>query len=317
MPRLRRHGCRTLRAPLVGTRPVGADIGCYRLPVKSGGWLWFALALGAFPVVAGCGSGGSSSSPALVVNNDGARPVRIVECSEADQTPCVVVKRATLAPVASVTFARTTSAVGSIPDSLVVQSAGEPVRCILVPPIGGPTVLNQPVSSARRGECSIKDLQFAGVPLHSLIRATPLHRRGASGRRHVATMRGSLPISVQTDAQMKAAGNPGPSSSAILRPMSCRSSGSQVTAVGRLAGGFAPQIYPRVGDVVELYVFARPRPGYPAGYQIGLLSRESVGSLGGKRWRVTVPLDRGLGRPARCLVAAQPTHDFQGAPSAY
>ena len=118
----------------------------------------------------------------------------------------------------------------------------------------------------------------------------------------------SLPISAQTHAQMKAAGNSGPPSAGTLRPETCKVSGSRVTATGDIVGGAVSEDYRRYGDVVELYLFTRPKPGYPAGYQIGLLSRESVGSLDAKRWRASVPLDSSLGRPARCLVAAQPTH---------
>jgi hypothetical protein len=128
-----------------------------------------------------------------------------------------------------------------------------------------------------------------------------------------------LPISVQTDSRMKAEGNNGPSSSELI-PRSCEYSGRSVTAVGRLAGGFAPQTYDRYGDVVELYVFTRPERGYAQGIQVAVLHREVPGSMAaGKpgRWRVTAPVKRSLGKPARCLVAAQPTHDWQGAPSAY
>jgi FtsP/CotA-like multicopper oxidase with cupredoxin domain len=145
-----------------------------------------------------------------------------------------------------------------------------------------------------------------------------LHAAGSPPAAHMDSLTaGSLPVSVQTDAQMKAAGNSGPSSSEALRPQSCKVSGSRVTASGGIVGGFLPQVYARSGDVVELYVFTRPQPGYSAGIQLGLLHEESAGSLTGKRWRATVPLDSSLGRPARCVVAAQPTHDEQLAPSAY
>ena len=130
----------------------------------------------------------------------------------------------------------------------------------------------------------------------------------------------SLPISVQTHRLKKAEGNHGPSSSELI-PRSCRYSGRSVTAVGRFAGGFAPEIYRRYGDVVELYVFTRPERGYPEGIQVAVLHREVPGSTWvGKhagRWRATAPVARSLGKPTRCLVAAQPTHDVQDAPSAY
>jgi hypothetical protein len=129
----------------------------------------------------------------------------------------------------------------------------------------------------------------------------------------------SLPISVETHRRMKAEGNHGPSSSELI-PRSCKYTGRSVTARGRLAGGFAPEIYDRYGDVVELYVFTRPERGYPEGIQVAVLHREVPGSMAaGKpgRWHVTAPVKRSLGKPTRCLVAAQPTHDVQDAPSAY
>lgn len=127
----------------------------------------------------------------------------------------------------------------------------------------------------------------------------------------------SLPVSVQSDAAMRRAGNAGPSSS-ILTPTSCTLRGESLTAEGSYAGGLAPQVYPRYGDVIDLYAFTAPQAGYPDGIQLATPSTPQSPRIGGTgSWSVTVPVDRSLGRPARCVLAAQPTHDFQGAPSAY
>jgi hypothetical protein len=125
-----------------------------------------------------------------------------------------------------------------------------------------------------------------------------------------------VPVSVQSDADMLAAGNHGPSSS-ILVPSSCTVTSTTATAAGTYQGGFAPEIYHRYGDVVDLYVFSQPLSGYPEGIQVAVLSREQSPPIGGSgTWTVTVPVQNSP-EPARCVVAAQPTHDFQGAPSAY
>jgi hypothetical protein len=127
----------------------------------------------------------------------------------------------------------------------------------------------------------------------------------------------SLPISVQSDTAMRSAGNAGPASS-ILVPSSCHLSGASVTATGTYQGSFVPAVYARYGDVIDLYVFTASASGYPSGIQLGELSLAHPPVLGGDRtWTVTVPLATSLGAPRRCLVAAQPTHDFEGAPSAY
>jgi hypothetical protein len=125
----------------------------------------------------------------------------------------------------------------------------------------------------------------------------------------------SVPVSVQSDAAMRAAGNQGPSSS-ILVPSSCKVTARSVTATGTYRDGFAAEVYARYGDVIDLYVFSRPTTGYPQGIQLAIepFTRHSP-FIGGKGpWTVTVPLDSTLGQPARCMVAAQPTMDFQGAP---
>ena len=125
----------------------------------------------------------------------------------------------------------------------------------------------------------------------------------------------TVPVSVQSDAAMRAAGNQGPSSS-ILVPSSCKVTATSVTAAGTYRDGFAAEVYARYGDVIDLYVFSRPTTGYPEGIQLANepFTRHSP-FIGGKGpWTVTVPLDSTLGQPARCMVAAQPTMDFLGAP---
>lgn len=125
----------------------------------------------------------------------------------------------------------------------------------------------------------------------------------------------SVPVSVESDAAMRAAGDEGPSSS-ILVPSSCKVTATSVTATGTYRDGFAAEVYARYGDVIDLYVFSRPTTGYPEGIQLASepFSRHAP-FIGGKGpWTVTVPLDGTLGQPARCMVAAQPTMNFQGAP---
>jgi hypothetical protein len=125
----------------------------------------------------------------------------------------------------------------------------------------------------------------------------------------------SVPVSVQSDAAMRAAGNQGPSSS-ILVPSSCKVTARSATATGTYRDGFAAEVYARYGDVIDLYVFSRPTVGYPEGIQLANepFTRHSP-FIGGKGpWTVTVPIDKTLGQPARCMAAAQPTMDFQGAP---
>jgi hypothetical protein len=125
----------------------------------------------------------------------------------------------------------------------------------------------------------------------------------------------TVPVSVQSYAAMRAAGNEGPSSS-ILVPSACKVTATSATATGTYRDGFAAEVYARYGDVIDLYVFSRPATGYPEGIQLASepFTRHSP-FIGGKGpWTVTVPLDSTLGRPARCMVAAQPTMDFQGAP---
>jgi hypothetical protein len=99
-------------------------------------------------------------------------------------------------------------------------------------------------------------------------------------------------------------------------PSSCKVTARSATATGTYRDGFAAEVYARYGEVIDLYVFSRPTAGYPEGIQ---LANEPFTRLspfiGGKGpWTVTVPIDKTLGQPARCMVAAQPTMDFQGAP---
>lgn len=127
----------------------------------------------------------------------------------------------------------------------------------------------------------------------------------------------SVSVSVQSDAEMRSAGNDGPSSS-ILVPSSCTVTSTSATASGTYRAGPAPEIYHRYGDVVDLYVFSSPAPGYAEGIQLATpFTRNSPPIGGSDSWTVTVPIDISLGQPSRCLIAAQPTHDFEGAPSAY
>lgn len=123
----------------------------------------------------------------------------------------------------------------------------------------------------------------------------------------------SLPISVESDSAMHASGNDGPSSS-ILIPSSCVLSGSTVTAIGTYQGGFAPNVYNRYGDVVVLNVFGPPSASNPQGAQLGASSVSTSPAVGSGTWQVSTTADLSTGGPARCIVAAQPTHQIQLAP---
>lgn len=124
-----------------------------------------------------------------------------------------------------------------------------------------------------------------------------------------------LPISVESDSQMKAEGNDGPSSS-ILVPASCRLTGTTVTAEGTYGnGGFVPDVYDRYGDIIVLYVRAARSAGYPEGTQLGASDVRESPVLGSRApWHVRLSISPAAGGPARCVVAAQPTHDAQFAP---
>jgi hypothetical protein len=148
---------------------------------------------------------------------------------------------------------------------------------------------------------------------------------GASPQPHAvaaltaATVSGrALPVSVQSGAAMRAAGDDGPSSS-IMVPSSCTVTAKAATASGTYQGSFVPAVYQRYGDVIDLYVYTRPLQGYPNGIQLAdqpFTRQAPFMDAGGGRWTVTVPVATQLGQPARCVVAAQPTMEFQGAPSA-
>jgi hypothetical protein len=124
-----------------------------------------------------------------------------------------------------------------------------------------------------------------------------------------------LPISIESDSQMKAEGNNGPSSS-ILLPTSCRLTATTLTAEGRYTnGGLVPDVYDRYGDIIVLYARAAPSPGYPHGMQLGASDVSESPVVGSHaRWHVRLSITRSAGVPARCVVAAQPTHDAQFAP---
>jgi hypothetical protein len=123
--------------------------------------------------------------------------------------------------------------------------------------------------------------------------------------------REGLPITVESDAQMQAAGNNGPTSS-VLFPISCQVNGTTVTATGRGQG--VTEEYNRYGDIVVLYVFTAPSSGYPQGAQLAVSSASQSPSVGDGSWQVSATFDPSIGPPARCLIAAQPTHDVQLAP---
>jgi hypothetical protein len=114
---------------------------------------------------------------------------------------------------------------------------------------------------------------------------------------------------------MKAEGNNGPSSS-ILLPASCRLTGTTVTARGSYAnGGFVPDVYDRYGDIIVLYVLAARSPGYPEGMQLAVSDVSESPAVGSRApWHVSLSISPSAGAPARCVVAAQPTHDGQFAP---
>ncbi len=124
-----------------------------------------------------------------------------------------------------------------------------------------------------------------------------------------------IPISVESDSQMKAEGNNGPSS-AILLPTSCRLAGTTITAEGMYTnGGFVPNVYNRYGDIIVLYVLTAPSPGYANGIQLGASDVSESPSVGSRApWHVSLSISPSVGIPSRCVVAAQPTHDGQFAP---
>jgi hypothetical protein len=124
-----------------------------------------------------------------------------------------------------------------------------------------------------------------------------------------------IPISVESDSQMKAEGDDGPSSS-ILLPTACRLTGTTITAEGTYTNsGFVPNVYDRYGDIIVLYVLAAPSPGYAQGMQLGASDVRESPVVGSRApWHVSLSIAPSVGLPARCVVAAQPTHDGQFAP---
>jgi hypothetical protein len=161
-----------------------------------------------------------------------------------------------------------------------------------------------------------------GVPVRCVVAAQPTHDEQfapgpapSASASPTASPGGELPIAVESDSQMKAAGNDGPSS-VILRPASCSLTGSTVTAEGTYAnGGLVPNLYDRYGDIIVLYVFGARSPGEAEGTQLGVSDVSESPVLGGRaRWQVSLSISSSAGAPARCVVAAQPTHDFQYAP---
>ncbi len=163
---------------------------------------------------------------------------------------------------------------------------------------------------------------FAGVPARCVVAAQPTQNPQFApaaiplgSPATTASPGEQFPISVESDSQMRAEGNDGPSSE-ILLPASCRLTGSTITAEGTYTdGGFVPNVYNRYGDIIVLYALTAPSAGYPEGMQLGASDVHESAVLGSRaRWHVNLPLYQSAGVPARCMVAAQPTHDAQLAP---
>ena len=161
----------------------------------------------------------------------------------------------------------------------------------------------------------------ASRPASLPVATTPVPSTATTGqvtgtpRAEAVSSAPQIPISVESDSQMKAEGNDGPSSS-ILLPTSCQLTGTTITAVGMYTnGGFVPDVYDRYGDVIVLYVFAAPSPGYAEGMQLGASDVSESPVLGsGAPWHVGLSISPSAGVPAQCIVAAQPTHDGEFAP---
>jgi hypothetical protein len=136
-----------------------------------------------------------------------------------------------------------------------------------------------------------------------------------TSRAAAASAVSQIPISVESDSQMMAEGNDGPSS-AILLPTSCQLTGTTITAQGTYTdGGFVPNVYDRYGDIIVLYVLTAPSAGYPDGMQLGASDVSESPVLGSRApWQVSLSISPSVGVPAECIVAAQPTHDGQFAP---
>lgn len=116
---------------------------------------------------------------------------------------------------------------------------------------------------------------------------------------------------------MQQGGNTGAPDSSILLPSSCRWTGTKVVASGTYDGGYVPEVYIRVGDVVELYVYTAGTSDNPQGTQLANLNGgEKPAVVTGTKWQTAATVDKSLGRPYTCVVAVQATHAFQGAGSA-
>ena len=188
-------------------------------------------------------------------------------------------------------------------------------------PLGVSDVRESPALGGRgRWHVSMAISLPAGGPLQCVVAAQPTHdlqlapAPGAAPTTS-APPGGQLPISVESDSQMTAAGNNGPSSS-ILLPTSCSLTGTKVTADGTYSdGGFVPDIYNRYGDVIVLYVRTAPSAYYPEGMPLAVSAVRQSPAVGGTApWYVSLSVDPSIGVPAMCVVAAQPTHDPQFAP---
>jgi hypothetical protein len=194
--------------------------------------------------------------------------------------------------------------------------------------LGVSAVSESPVVASRAPwHVSLSISSPAGVPARCVVAAQPTHvgqlapaptpssPTPTPTQMATASPGEQLPISLESDSQMKAEGNDGPSS-AILLPTSCQLTGTRITAEGTYSnGGFVPNVYDRYGDIILLYVLAAPSPGYAQGMQLGV-SDASDSPVAGSRapWHVSLSISPSAGVPARCVVAAQPTHDLQLAP---
>jgi len=128
---------------------------------------------------------------------------------------------------------------------------------------------------------------------------------------------GSQQLTIAVSAQLSSDGQ----DPSILLPASCTLQGGTVTAMGTFNGGFVPETYVRFGDVVELYVFTGPSPGYPQGNQVAALGVEHPFNMSQPGpWKVSVSVgdstQPGPDAPQQCEVAVQATHAFMGAGNA-
>jgi hypothetical protein len=194
------------------------------------------------------------------------------------------------------------------------------------PQLGASGVSESPVVGSHASwQVGLSISPSAGVPARCVVAAQPTHAGQLAPattpstptptRAATASPGEQLPISVESDSQMTAEGNDGPSS-AILLAHSCRLTGTTITAEGTYSnGGFVPNVYDRYGDIIVLYVLAAPSPGYAQGAQLGVSDVSDSPVVGSRApWDVSLSISPSAGVPARCVVAAQPTHDLQLAP---